>query len=244
MLDGVLELQGPELCAARLDTMVRRGYMLGELAEIADSKREARRLARRAAAVADKVLQAVDPGESPIAERIHYCAVHNLANALRRLRFADTRKALGYIREAKKQLRGKRLSMALARLQWVEALAWERLGMHARAEQAFKVARSGFIRLRAPWEIALVSLDLCVLHRDHGELPELKALAEDTYERFRSLSGNTQAVAALSLCVDAARARLALSTTAGQEMIDQAQRNTAAAIEGAREVIATTMVQP
>ncbi len=32
-------------------------------------------------------------------------------------------------------------------------------------------------------------------------------LTADTYRRFRELSGNTQAVAALSLCVDAARTR-------------------------------------
>jgi hypothetical protein len=113
--------------------MVRRGYILNELAEVADSKRAARELSGRAAAAAEEVLAAVDPGESPLAERIHYCAVHNLANALRRLRVADTWKALGYIREARKLLKGQRSRMARARLDWVEAIVWDRLGMHARA---------------------------------------------------------------------------------------------------------------
>ncbi len=109
--------------------------------------------------------------------------------------------------------------------------------MHARAERCFQVARGRFIELRAPWEIALVSLDLCLLHQEHGEWPELEVLAADTCRRFRVLSGNTQAVAALSLCVNAAQARLALSATASEELIAQAQRKAAAALDTARDIV-------
>ena len=88
-----------------------------------------------------------------------------------------------------------------------------------------------------------MSLDLCLLHQEHGEWPELKVLAADTYQRFQMLSGNTQAVAALSLCVHAARARLALSAAASEELIAQAQRKAAAALDAAREIVAVKMAQ-
>ncbi len=74
----------------------------------------------------------------------------------------------------------------------------------------------------------LVSLDLAALHRDNGEWPELEVIAADTYQRFRRLSGNTEAVAALSLCVTAARDR----------------RGVDAAIASAQEIITARMAQP
>ena len=73
-----------------------------------------------------------------------------------------------------------------------------------------------------------VGLDLAALHRDNGEWPELEAIAADTYQRFKRLSGNTEAVAALSLCVTAARAR----------------RGAGAAITTAQDVIAARMARP
>ena len=155
VVDDVLEGQGPEPSTMRLNTMVRRGYMLNELAEVADSKRAARELAGRAAIAAEEVLAAVEPGESPLAERIHYCAVHNLANAPRRLRVADTWKALGYIREARKLLKGQRSRTCRARLDWVEALVWNRLGMHAERSGVSRSLAAGLssfdYRGRSPW---------------------------------------------------------------------------------------------
>ncbi len=59
----------------------------------------------------------------------------------------------------------------------------------------------------------------------------------------RPLSAAPQAVAALSLCASATRARLALSTTAGEELIAQAQRKTADALDAAREIVVAKMTQ-
>lgn len=126
-------------------------------------------------------------------------------------------------------------------LQWVEGLVLRRIescGAQAgyslleRAEKAFKRAREGFIQLRAPWEIALVGLDLAAHYRAAGRWEDLFAVAFDTLQRFRLLSGNTQAVAALSLCVDAARARSGAEAaiTAAQKMIaTRAARSSSAA---------------
>ncbi len=241
LLDETLELQGPKPCLDRSDTLVRRGDTLARLGRFAEALKNL-----------DEALRGINPKESATAERTYHAAIHNLGDTIAKANLAGTSlnhgdawTALEYIRKAREPLKGKRLSVAFHKLNWTEGLCWRALGMDARAEQALKVARRGFIRLRLPWEIALVSLDLCALHRECSEWPELESLAADTYQRFRALSsGDTQALAALSLCADAARARTALSATAGRELLEQAQRNAAAAISGAREVIIARMARP
>ncbi len=217
LLDEALEIQGPEPGRERSDTLVRRGYALAELDRFAE-----------AVGCFGEALEGIDPKSSSLEAWIHQAAVQNLAYAIPKTGSGDAWTALRHVREARELLKGRRRSLALHKLNWVEGLIWRHLGMDARAEQAFKVARRGFIRLRAPWEIALVSLDLAALHRECGEWPELEALAADTYKRFRELSGNTQSIAALSLCVDAARAR----------------RGAAAAITAARETVEARTVRP
>ncbi len=148
---------------------------------------------------------ALEPTDSHAATaRVRYAAVHNLAWAISQTSAKGSELALDYIAEAKRLLRGQRRSIHRHRLQWVQGLAWIKLGGHARAEQAFKVARRGFVRLRAPFEIALVSLDLAGLYRFFGQWADLEAVAADTFRRFRELSGDSQAVAALSLWLDGA----------------------------------------
>ncbi len=217
LCDEALEIQGRETCTERSDTLVRRGYALAELGRFAE-----------AVACFGDALRGLDPKESTVAKWTHYGAIHNLAYALPKTKQGDGWTALGYVRKARELLKGQRLSLWLHKLNWVEGLAWRHVGMEARAEQCFQVARRGFIRLGVPWEIALVSLDLCALHRDCGEWSELETLAADTYRRFRELSGNTQAIAALSLCVDAARAG----------------RGVKAAIAAARELVEARMARP
>ncbi len=46
------------------------------------------------------------------------------------------------------------------------------------------------------------------------------------------------------MCVDAARARKALSAAADRKMIEQESRNAATAIVGAREVVTARMARP
>ncbi len=238
--DSALETYGSEPCLDRSRGLLWRGYALAELGRFLEAIES----------FGEALHGIKNPKESPAAERAYHAAIHNLADAIAKailagkMNHAAASTALEYVRMARELLKGKRLSVAFHKLNWTEGLCWRAHGMDARAEQAFKVARRGFIRLRLPWEIALVSLDLCALHHDCGEWTELESLAADTYERFRALSGNTQALAALSLCVDAARARRGLSAAAGRELIEQASRNAAAAISGAREVVIARMARP
>ncbi len=238
LLDEALELQGPEPSTERSDSLVRRGYALAEL----------ERFPEAVECFAD-ALQQTNPKESAAAAWVHHAAAHNLAYAVTKAKIGtDIGPVMDCVRKARKLLRGQRNqrnSVARWKLHWVEGLIWRRLAMDARAEQAFKVARHGFINLRLPWEIALVSLDLCAVHHEHGEWPELEALAADTSRRFKRLNANTHALTALSLCVNAARARRTLAVAAGQEEIEQAARNNAAAaISDAREVVIARMARP
>ncbi len=217
LCDEVLEIQDRKRCPERSDTLVRRGYALAELERNAE-----------ALACFGDALRDLNPRESTVAEWTHHAAIHNFPYVLTKTKRGDGWTALEYVRKAREILKGQRQSMALHKLNWVEGLVWRHLGMDARAQQCFQVARRGFIRLGVPWEIALVSLDLCALHRDCGEWSELGTLAADTYRRFRELSGNTQTIAALSLCVDAARAR----------------RGVKAAIAAARELVEARMARP
>ncbi len=123
--------------------------------------------------------------------------------------------ALGHVARAKKNT-PHRPSLPLYQLQWIEGLIWGKLRelgtrtgfpLALEAEQALKRALHGFLHLRVPWEIALVSLDLAQLYRDLGRWDELLEISLETLQRFRILSGDTQAVAALGLIVDAVHAK-------------------------------------
>ncbi len=129
--------------------------------------------------------------------------------------------ALGCIEAAHRELRGRRNSLTRHLLQWTEGKIFVRMNRADRAEPRFNIARRGFVRLEVPWELALVSLDLAALYRAGGRWAELEALAADTFGRFRELAADFEAIAALSLWVDAVEAR----------------RGVKAAIAAAREVV-------
>ena len=78
----------------------------------------------------------------------------------------------------------------------------------AKAERLFRRALEGFEALRLPWENALVGLDLGSLLHLAGDFDDLEKIAGETFLLFRNLSGaDTQTLAALSLWVDAVKAR-------------------------------------
>ncbi len=209
----------PEPGLERSDTLVRYSFVLNGLERFSESVE-----------CLGEAFRGLRPEASDAAARTHQCAVQNLAVAMTRWHEAPPWRALDYVRDAKRLLKGKRRSIPRYRLQWVEGLVWRRLketgarpgySLTDRAERAFRRARAGFIELRAPWEIALVGLDLAALYRSLERWDDLFAIALDTLQRFRALSGNTQAVAALSLCVDAARARsgVAAAVDAAQKIV-------------------------
>ncbi len=146
-------------------------------------------------------------GSSAEEERTHAAAAKNLAMALSDAgSFADQRTALLYLGTAHRLLKGRVRCPERYRLYWVEALVWDRLGSHAKAERLFRKALEGFEVLQMPWDAALVGLDLAALLHLCGDLDALEKIACSTFKRFRVLSGaDTQTLAAFSLWVDAVK---------------------------------------
>ncbi len=201
----LLELDGLE-GLERLRTLLCRGHALAKM-----------RLFSEAMGHLGEVLEGIDPSESPSAERTRDSAACIMAHVIQE---GDPGPktcwiVLGYIAKAKK-LTPHRPSLPLYQLQWIEGLTWAKLWRYEtptgfslvlEAEQALKRALGGFLHLRVPWHIALVSLDLAQLYRDLARWDELLKLALETLQRFQILSGDTQAVAALGLIIDAVRAK-------------------------------------
>ncbi len=136
--------------------------------------------------------------------------------------------ALDCITRAYRELRGRRNSLTRHLLQWTEGKIFARIDRPDRAETRFNVARRGFVRLEVPWELALVSLDLAALYRAGERWEELEDLAADTFRHFRELAADHEAIAALSLWVDAVQAR----------------RGVEAAIDAARETLEARKARP
>ncbi len=207
------------------EALAKRGYVLNEAERFTEAiphHGEALRLAGEALRLAGR-------RQRPAAAvRVHRAARVNLAHALTQSSADNASKAIDHIRAAFRELHGLRRCRERHHCQWIEGKAWLRFGFRRRAEQAFKVARRGFVRLDTPWEIALVSLDLAALYRSRSAWKSLEDLAADTFGRFRELCGDFEAIAALSLWVDATQAR----------------RGVKAAIGAARETIEARMERP
>lgn len=204
--------------------LATRGYVLNEaelFAEAIPCHGEALQLAGKALRLATRK----KPAPAAIT-RIYETARINLSFALSQSGPELASMALDHIRAALRELHGQRRCIQRHRLQWIEGRAWLKLRLDRRAEQAFKVARRGFVRLDAPWEIALVSLDLAALYRCWDEWENLEALAEDTFRRFRELAADYESIAALSLWVDAVQARKGVEATieAARQVLEDRQR--------------------
>ena len=180
--------------------LVAKGYILGS------------EFGRHAEAIAlfGEALSLEDDARGAAARRrIHETACKNLAFLLSDSgKISNQRTALLFIHQAYRLLRGQVRCPERYRLYWVEALIWDRLGMHAKAEKLFRRALEGFEALRMPWEVALVGLDLAALLHLCGEYAQLEKVAASTFERFRTLSGaDRHTLAAFSLWVDAVKQR-------------------------------------
>ncbi len=130
--------------------------------------------------------------------------------------------ALDCISRAYRELRGRRNSLTRHLLQWTEGKIFVRMDRPDRAETRLNLARRGFVRLGLPWELALCSLDLAALYRAGERWAELETLAADTFGRFRELAADFEAIAALSLWVDAVEARRGVEAaiTAARETLE------------------------
>ncbi|MCP3957078.1 MAG: hypothetical protein GY719_04435 [bacterium] len=182
-----------------------RGYILNEAGRFA----EATQWHGQALTLALRLERAkpADPADRAALARVAESARTNMAHAVSQSGVLTSLRAFEHIGIAHRELHGRRNSLTRHLLQWTEGKLYQKLNRQDRAETRFKVARRGFVRLEVPWEIALVSLDLAALYRASGQWAELETLAADTFRRFRELCGDFEAIAALSLWVDAVEAR-------------------------------------
>ncbi len=155
---------------------------------------------RYSAAMKDwsEALSCTDPKKYP---RIHHCASHNLACSLVE-RPVDPRslsRVGSHLRQARKFLSKRPRSLQKLRLIWLQGMIMIRFGSTRRGEVAFRQAREGFIEMRAPFEMAMVSLYLGRYLYRSGQLPELKALAVETQQIFSTLCADRRANQALIL---------------------------------------------
>ncbi len=115
--------------------------------------------------------------------------------------------ALRWIAKARRAIRNQRRTLLRHKLTLIDGKLHLKLGFDRHAERLFRRARNGFMTLGAPFELAMASLDLStVLHREK-RWAEFEEMATETYKRFRELSADTEAIAALSLWMDGARTR-------------------------------------
>ena len=155
-----------------------------------------------------RALKLLNPKSNSQANRTYHATIHNLAYAVSQTSSSkDLGAARSYIRASRSRLRQHRQSLPKHKLSWVEGLLLIQVGLTRRGEKLLDNARDGFLTLKAPYEIALVGLDLSALYHLEGRWDDLKTLAKETFRRFRELSADTEAIASLSLWNDAVMAK-------------------------------------
>jgi tetratricopeptide (TPR) repeat protein len=93
----------------------------------------------------------------------------------------------------------------LTRVDWLTAKIAAGLGRIQEAREAFEKVQGVFVRRELTFDYALVSLELSVLLLEQGRTAEVKTLAEEMLEIFRTQQVEREALAALRLFCDAAR---------------------------------------
>ena len=131
-----------------------------------------------------EAIQCTDPRTRP---RVHHCASYNLAYGLVARETVDSRSLSAvekHLNMAREFLSKRPRSKQKLFLVWLQGIIMIRFGSTRRGEAAFKTVRRGFIKMKAAFEFALVSLDLGRYLYRSGELEELKALAVETQQLF------------------------------------------------------------
>ena len=180
------------------DALAIRGYILNEAREFT-----------KAIECLREALEISEPKKrTKAARRVHYAATHELAYAVAHTsNIDDLGDAIKAANHAKSRIRHHRESPHKAALDWIVGRAALRLGSTRLAERRYKSARHEFIRLRLPYELALLDLDISVLYCQEGRWEELEKVAAETYQYFRTYSGSTSGLAALTLWLNAVRAQ-------------------------------------
>jgi hypothetical protein len=103
---------------------------------------------------------------------------------------------------------------------WVKGRLHARCGEPLAAEAYLDRVRRGFRERALPYEAALATLDLALLHAEQHDYRKVKQLVEEMYPVFVDKAIPREAAASLLLFADAAR-KSGASATALSELIDR-----------------------
>ncbi|MEA2562868.1 MAG: MalT-like region [Acidobacteriota bacterium] len=160
-----------------------------------------------------RALELLNPEEEP---RIFLAARHNLISAL--CESGRPREAFALLFHSRPLYlkQGDRLN--LLRLRWVEGAVSRGLQRYEQAAVAFREVREAFLELGLDYDAALASLDLAEIYATQGRTADVRRLADEMLEVFRSRKIHREAMGALSVLQKAAsteRAELVLIREVG-----------------------------
>ncbi|HEX7182015.1 MAG TPA: helix-turn-helix transcriptional regulator [Thermoanaerobaculia bacterium] len=126
---------------------------------------------------------------------------NHAVNLCRLGRPAEAVPIVAEVRDLAERLRN---DLDLVRTLWLEGLVDAGLGRSEKAEAALEQVRSDFRARQLPYDFALASLDLALLHREQDRLQEVKRLAGEMLRIFKAQQVHREALAAVALFSEAA----------------------------------------
>ncbi|MFL6235692.1 MAG: hypothetical protein ACJ76N_21345 [Thermoanaerobaculia bacterium] len=161
----------------------------------------------KAISLLHRALKLIDPAREP---RLVLVAWQNLIDDLIETgQFMEAQKLLAKARPLYKQF----TPWLSDTRRWIEGKIARGLGQLDRAESLFLSVRASFLKESAPYDMALISLELASLYAEQGRMAELKRLSEEMIPIFSSRQIHREALAALDYwrqAVEAERACAAL----------------------------------
>jgi tetratricopeptide (TPR) repeat protein len=160
-----------------------------------------------------RALELLNPEEDP---RIYLAARHNLISAL--CDSGRPREAFAMLFHTRPLYLKQADRLNLLRLRWLEGAVARGLQRFEQAVVAFREVREAFLDLGLDYDAALASLDLAEVYASQGRNADVRRLADEMLEVFRSRNIHREALSALSFLQGAAstkRAELALVREVG-----------------------------
>lgn len=147
-------------------------------------------------------LTKIDARRSP---RYFHAAIHNLTVALATDERTDKDELLRCFKRAARLNRFPKTSLSGVKLLWLKGKVLLRTGETAAAEEALGTAAFRISQLNAPYEAALISLDLVDIYTRQGRYNEAREVAAEALRVFRAGPADLEATAALTGVCDSAR---------------------------------------
>ncbi len=85
------------------------------------------------------------------------------------------------------------------KLRWLLGIINMRRGVFGRAEFVLIDARTGLIKLKLPYEVGMISIDLALLYLRQGQFQRIGPLLQETAATFRRIGAEAKAVEALAV---------------------------------------------